>query len=431
MNSVKPTTPVELLNLYLSDGKSAGPAGSKLYQKFNRELTWDALLNEGCQQDIAPMLYYIITKRPTLPKGGERALRKIYVGEEIESKLKGLYHHYLRQSMVQFHELDKILNTFEREGNDVIQLKGAWLAKNYYPDPALRPMGDLDLLVRKEYMKKAKKSLMNQGYVFNGTFPFINEDSYEKAHFHFPYRKSNSLSPIFVELHHDIAVKSDFINNNILEFWENALQINGKHNHILKIPNEYLLLHIFWHTFHNLSEHLYIRLIWLIDILCIIVKHCNNLDWIFIEKKANELRIQKQVYFCLYLIVQLFDINFDNKIIRTLMPTNSSQKIFNYIMLKMENDTLSLNDPNRFLIILLNLLSLNTFHERITYLFRYNYYKNPLNKKDWIKRKYRITSKKSIYLFLILNPVISILKVFKGLCEIILASNKTSYKGRI
>jgi len=52
-------TPLELLNLYLSDGKSVGPAESKLYQKFNSELSWDALLNEGYQQDLAPMLYYI------------------------------------------------------------------------------------------------------------------------------------------------------------------------------------------------------------------------------------------------------------------------------------------------------------------------------------------------------------------------------------
>jgi hypothetical protein len=59
-------TPLELLNLYLSDGKSKGNVTSELYQKFNRELTRDALLNEGYQEDLAPILYYIITKTNTL-----------------------------------------------------------------------------------------------------------------------------------------------------------------------------------------------------------------------------------------------------------------------------------------------------------------------------------------------------------------------------
>jgi hypothetical protein len=63
MNSI---TPLELLNLYLSDGKSIGTVENKLYQKFNKELSWAAILNEGYQQDLAPMLYYIITKTNTL-----------------------------------------------------------------------------------------------------------------------------------------------------------------------------------------------------------------------------------------------------------------------------------------------------------------------------------------------------------------------------
>jgi len=340
------------------------------------------------------------------------------VSEEIQSKLKDLYNHHLVRNMIQLKELNTILDAFEKEGIDVIQLKGAWLAKNYYPDPALRPMGDLDLLIRKEDMKRAKGSLMGQGFEFNGTFPFLNEDSYEKAHFHFPYRKTNSVAPIIAELHQDIAAQADSIKNNIQDFWENVSLINEDHKkHVLAIPKEYLLLHLFWHTFHNLSGCLYFRLIWLLDIAHIINKHPNNITWLFIEKKATEWDIQKEVYFCLYLISQLYSINFDNKITETLMPADSSRKIFNSVMFKMENNTLALNDPNRFLIILFNLLSLDTFNEKLKYFFRYNKY--PLNKKEWIKGKYKITSKKSIYLFLFINPFISILKVFKGLCEIL------------
>ncbi len=70
-NNISPNfklTPLQLLNLYLTDGTSTGPKESKLYQKFNTDLTWDTMLNEGYQSDLAPLLYHIITKTNVLNK---------------------------------------------------------------------------------------------------------------------------------------------------------------------------------------------------------------------------------------------------------------------------------------------------------------------------------------------------------------------------
>ncbi len=172
-------SPLELLNLYLTNGKSTGPSESKLYQKFNRELTWDTMLNHRYQSDLCPLLYYILTKTNTLTQ--TNSINKInktnknnqinqtnktnqtnsspsslyHVSDTVITKLKALYHQQLAINLIQFNELDKILNTFEKEGICVIQLKGAELAKNYYPDQALRPMADIGLLVRKEDIKRA------------------------------------------------------------------------------------------------------------------------------------------------------------------------------------------------------------------------------------------------------------------------------------
>ncbi len=155
-------SPLELLNLYLTDSKSTGPKDTKLYQKFNRDLTWDNILNKGYQSDLCPLLYYIITKTDVLKSlpaplalwnekhiqlgcsatattSGSSSLsvssslspQYFMISPQHLTKLKALYHQNLIRSMIMFNELDKILNTFEKEGIDVIQLKGAELAKNY------------------------------------------------------------------------------------------------------------------------------------------------------------------------------------------------------------------------------------------------------------------------------------------------------------
>ena len=410
-------TPLELLNIYNSDGKSTGPKESKLYQKFNRELTWDAILNEGYQEDLAPMLYYIINKSPVFKTLNiEHRTLNLFVSDEIKDKLKSLCNQYLVQNMIQFKELDTILNAFEKEGIDLIQLKGAWIAKNYYPDPALRPMGDLDLLVRKEDMKRAKECLMNIGYAL-AEGP--DEETFEKRHFHFSYVKHNVIFSTVVELHHNISrAKYDFIDYDIREFWENALPISEAYKHVFTIPKEYLLLHLFWHTYLNLSNHLYIRLIWLLDIVSIIREHRADIDWVFIEKKANKWGIRKRVYFCLILITQLLHMDFDRSIMEKMRPSQNSLKLFNLIMLRKE-ENIDAMDPNRFLIIVFNLIALNTISEKIQYFLRYES-KKVLTKKERIKRKYNLSSKISIYLFYLIHPIILILKLFKNAYRIFL-----------
>lgn len=416
-------TPLELINLYLSDGKSIGPKENKLYQKFNRELSWDSMLNHGYQADLAPLLSYILTKTDfshyapgTMHSSNTNQTSQI--NEEVMLKLKTLYNHQLVRNLIQFHELENILNVFEKKGIDVIQLKGAELAKNYYPEQSLRPMADIDLLVRNEDMKRAKGCLTNLKYEFKVSKYFDDEDSYERVHFHFPFIKHTSFASTLIELHQDIAAESANIKNNILEFWENALVINNNYKHILTIPVEFLLLHLFWHTYLNLYEHLNMRMLWLLDIVYTINKHRDIIDWMFLEKKAKEWKIQKQVYFCLYLLNQIFNMDSINNI-RTLIPSNHSVKIFNFTILNIKNDMQILHANNRFLMILLYLLSLNTISERIQLLFKYNYYANPLSKIDWIKKKYGCSSKVMSFLYTIIHPIIQFIDVLNAFYKIL------------
>ncbi len=265
-------SPLELLNLYLTNGKSTGPRESKLCQKFNQDLTWDTMLNHGYQSDLAPLLYHILTKTPVLenfnsqpatrnsqqslnstqssacpvkcsatsPGSSSLSPQYFMISPQHLTKLKALYHHNLIRSMIQFNELDKILNTFEKEEIDAIQLKGAELAKTYYPDQALRPMVDIDLLVMKEDMERAKVSLTNIGFEFQDRPFYVKEDSWKKNYFHYPCVKHNAVGSTVVELHIDIVQRPGFVRHDISEFWEYSVPTNGSYKHILRFLNEIL-----------------------------------------------------------------------------------------------------------------------------------------------------------------------------------------------
>jgi hypothetical protein len=55
MNAINLITPLELLNLYYSDGQSLGNKENRLWQKMNSLLSWENILNKGYQSDLCPL----------------------------------------------------------------------------------------------------------------------------------------------------------------------------------------------------------------------------------------------------------------------------------------------------------------------------------------------------------------------------------------
>jgi len=82
---------------------------------------------------------------------------------------------YAETSLINRHLL-KILETLEEalaERNmKVIVFKGAALLNTVYRDPALRPMEDIDLIVREEQLGVLKEILETMGFVQNGLYPY-------------------------------------------------------------------------------------------------------------------------------------------------------------------------------------------------------------------------------------------------------------------
>jgi hypothetical protein len=58
----------------------------------------------------------------------------------------------------------ELLQALERAGIAAIPLKGAVMAPLYYPDPLLRPMADLDILIRRPDLERSLAILVELGY---------------------------------------------------------------------------------------------------------------------------------------------------------------------------------------------------------------------------------------------------------------------------
>jgi hypothetical protein len=308
-------SPLELLNLYYSDGQSSGNKQNKLWRKMNALLTWDNILNKGYQTDLCPLLYFIITKE--LPNFSGKL-----IANSILPQLKVHYNSSLVRNMILLDELKRVVNKLKENNIKVLILKGADLAESTYPDIALRPMGDIDLLVRINDLRKAENILNELGYNKN------KHCNLSEHSFHDRYGKTISNQFLSLEIHHDIVRPIFSTQFNMNELWKESI-LNESGGSRLSLIHS--LLYLCWHG----SRHGLERLIWICDLAQIIKTNIGNINFHLIINKSIQWKILNPVLLCMNITRILLNIN-ENALSKPIKKQIVLHKIYNRIILKIQ-----------------------------------------------------------------------------------------------
>lgn len=190
---------------------------------------------------------------------------------------------YLRsatQSVVFERQVREVLAAFHTEDIRAVLLKGSVTAFTLYPDPAMRPLSDIDVLVRPGDMPRVSRVLESLGYVCYEKFFGISRERYHEETYRprdknyldvdvmwniFPYSTIGELSdvdPLF-----DRAVKADLKGLSI-ECLDpvDALVFNASHV--------------------KYGHKGGIRLSWIIDVAMICRSFRSPEDWVLLQQRG-------------------------------------------------------------------------------------------------------------------------------------------------
>lgn len=112
----------------------------------------EALFERAHAQGIAPLLHASL-ERWGLP-----------AGQGPFAPFAQAWAATLRQNLLYLEEIGRVTTRFAEEGMETILLKGSALLLSLYEHPALRPMGDVDLLVREADTPRAMAAAESLGY---------------------------------------------------------------------------------------------------------------------------------------------------------------------------------------------------------------------------------------------------------------------------
>ena len=188
---------------------------------------WEMIYQTASIQRLVPTLYFGLSK---LPKS---------VAEQIPQW--NLYLLAYKKALVadanRAFEIQNLSTDLTNQGIDFVFLKGS-VTKYLYPDPAMRPMADIDILYRKGDFPALKTLFQEQGYVFQKKDP--DEISFFKP-----------VNKIKVEMQQKLIDRGyvkwyDYLN----DIWDHCvLKKNSSH--------EYEMSHEFFYIYHiiHMAKH--------------------------------------------------------------------------------------------------------------------------------------------------------------------------------
>jgi hypothetical protein len=248
---------------------------------------WHYLLDAAAQQGVSALLRQWLAGETAIaaPDWARAALEAAYWGQHFRNR-------FLLDAFA------TLLGRAADAGLPVMPLKGAALmgGYHYYPTPALRPMSDLDLLVRPGDAERMAGLLHECGYL-PVTRPAAASDGGDREYAFISHRtegavlieyRSEPLDPITGFPASLDAVLTTRLRTHAARMWERATPGAYANMPIVRIASEDLLLHI---TSHLATRHAGFRLLWLHDVCRVLVAHPTDFDWRYFWNEAALLNL--------------------------------------------------------------------------------------------------------------------------------------------
>jgi hypothetical protein len=237
----------------------------------------DLVLKEG----MGGLLYRNLQKAGALDR----------LGDECRSKLESIYYQTVRLNLKLLHGLKEILHQLNKKKIRVVLMQGISLLQQVYQDIGLRPMKDIDLWVMPED--------------FRALIIVLNALGYQKGSF-YPNTFSKGETSIDIHTHllwaDRIKARRVLLNKSQQYVYDNTRSIAVEGHEALSLNPYDQVLYLSLHTIKHYAE----RLIWLMDIKCII-KDWSRSQWVEFIERAAELGLKNVAAYSVFLLSEVLD----------------------------------------------------------------------------------------------------------------------------
>ena len=190
------------------------------------------------------------------------------------------------RNLLLLREVGRCLRAFVSASVPVIVLKGVALAEAVYGNVALRPMGDVDLLVHRGDVVRARGVIEDLGYALLGveTHPGVLTEYENEVVF-----RKLARPTLYLDLHWSLFDSPHYQDSLPMDwFWETAQPLHLDGVPSLMLGPEALLIHLCGHlALHHASA----GLLWWNDIARSVEAYGERIDWDQLIERAQQFNL--------------------------------------------------------------------------------------------------------------------------------------------
>lgn len=246
---------------------------------LQKNIDWEYLIETATKHGVMPLLYWNLSK--ICPKT---------VPEHILTKLRARFEANAGSNLFLTGELVKLLELFANHDIPAIPFKGSVLSASAYGNLAFRQFSDLDILVHKQDINRAKELLTSHKYQ-------LTKELFWESQF------ISEGGRVNIDLHRAITPKYFYFPLDFHELWKRIQPVSLVNRTIFGLSSEDSLLILCVYLARDFWQQQE-RLIQVCDI-AELLRH-QKIDWELLIEQATKLGIKRILLLGLLLANQLF-----------------------------------------------------------------------------------------------------------------------------
>jgi len=231
------------------------------------DIDWEYLFQLARRHSIVPLVYLQLDQHVS-----------DLVPQQFLNKLKKHYFENSARNTLLTAELCRLINLFRDEGIEAIPYKGPVLALFAYGDIALRRFVDLDVIVKKADVLKARDILLKEGYKPSRSLSLTQQEMLLRTQHNMQFSRDNHR--LIIELHWEVAPHLFASTVNGERLWQDLITIDLNGTPVKTFSAEDLLFSLCVHG----SRHLWERLGWICDVAELMKRQ--PLNWTALLERA-------------------------------------------------------------------------------------------------------------------------------------------------
>ena len=252
------------------------------------DVDWEYLFQLARRHSVVPLVYVQLERHAS-----------DLVPEQVLDKLKKHYVENSARNTLLTAELCRLINLFRDADIEAIPYKGPVLALFAYGNIALRRFVDLDVIVKKPDVLKAREILLSEGYTPSKSLSLNQQELLLRTQHNMQFSRDNHQ--LIIELHWEVAPHLFASTVNGERLWQDLITLDLNGTLVKTFSAEDLLFSLCVHG----SRHLWERLGWICDVAELIARR--PLNWTALLERAASADTERMFLLGVHLAERLLD----------------------------------------------------------------------------------------------------------------------------